>query len=197
MLFRNFIEQDGYWFTSNQINSYIEFRKKVKLEGITEYQKGALLLFISDERSALFWLNSYLSEPRNFSDIHTAFTKLSNIQGDKVPDLKQMLEENFIYRNDLYRRPNTEVEYISINEKRERVLQKEFESLLIKAKEEKNKIKLVRREALIFGFEMCYRTKRFNDILFLAKKLDKTIFENSAELNDFVEAAEIMVQGVA
>jgi hypothetical protein len=33
--------------------------------------------------------------------------------------------------------------------------------------------------------------------LTIAKKLDKTILENSSELNDFVEAAEIMVQGIS
>ena len=44
---------------------------------------------------------------------------------------------------------------------------------------------------------MCYKAKRFNDILTIAKKLDKTILENSSELNDFVEAAEIMVEGLS
>jgi hypothetical protein len=44
---------------------------------------------------------------------------------------------------------------------------------------------------------MCYKEKRFDDILTIANKLDKTILENSSELNDFVEAAEIMVQGIS
>lgn len=197
LLFKNFIEQDGYWFTYDQINSFVEFKKKLKIEGFAEHQKGSLLLFISDEKSAIFWLNSYLSEPRSFSDIHTAFTKLVNIHGDKVPDLKALLDENFINTNDLYRRPTTESEFIGVSERREKVLKKEFETLLIKAKTEKGKIKSVRKEALVFGFELCYKAKRHEDILTIAKKLDKAILENSTELNDFVEAAEIMVQGVA
>ena len=74
----------------------------------------------------------------------------------------------------------------------------EFESILIEAKSSnRTKIKLVRKEALYFGFEMCYKEKRYNDILEVAKKLDNTILENSSELNDFVEAAEIMVEGLS
>ncbi len=131
-------------------------------------------------------------------NISTAFTKLSNIQGDIVPDLKVLLDENFVNENGHFRRPKSNDEHSQTIEKRERVLRKEFESILIEAKSSgRTKIKLVRKEALYFGFEMCYKEKRFNDILEVAKKLDNTILENSSELNDFVEAAEIMVQGIS
>lgn len=198
MLYQNFVEQDGYWFTSNQINSYSEFKKRLKIEGTDDYIKGTLLMFVIDEKSALLWLHSFLSEPRDFSDISTAFTKLSNIQGDIVPDLKVLLDENFVNENGHYRRPKSNDEHSQTIEKRERVLRKEFESILIEAKSSgRTKIKLVRKEALYFGFEMCYKEKRYDDILTIANKLDKTILENSSELNDFVEAAEIMVQGIS
>jgi DNA modification methylase len=59
MLNTNFIEQDGYWFTSNQINSYIEQKKKLKLDGLTNSKDGNLLLFVNDEKSALLWLNNF------------------------------------------------------------------------------------------------------------------------------------------
>lgn len=72
MLYQNFVEQDGYWFTSNQINSYSEFKKRLKIEGTDDYIKGTLLMFVIDEKSALLWLHSFLSEPRDFSDISTA-----------------------------------------------------------------------------------------------------------------------------
>ena len=134
MLYQNFVEQDGFWFTSNQINSYGDFKKRMKIEGSDDYQKGTMMLFVVDEKSALLWLHNFLNEPRDFSDISTAFTKLSNIHGDIVPDLKVLLEENFVRENGNFRRP---------------------------------------------------------------KKLDKSILENSSELNDFVEAAEIMVQGIS
>jgi len=197
LLNQNFATEDGFWFTANQINSYLEYKKKLKLEGIDEVKSGSVFLFVTDEKSALVWLFSFLSEPKSFSEISIAFNQLANIQGDNVPELRDVLEQNFISENENYRRPKSTPEYNQISEKREKILQKEFEGLLIKAKTEKAKIKIVRKEALSYGFEMCYKAKRFDDILTIAKKLDKTILENSSELNDFVEAAEIMVQGIS
>jgi len=196
MLNMSFIEIDGLWFTSEQIERYLEFKKKMKLEGIEEIKSGSMYLFVTDEKSALVWLYNFISESKSFSDIHTAFTQLANIQGDAVPELRELLEHNFVFENDKYRRPQNEPEHNQISEKREKALLREFESLLIKAKTEKGKIKLVRKEALLFGFETCYKSRRYQDILTVTSKLDKAIIENSAELNDFVEAAEIMVKGM-
>lgn len=196
LLRENFIEDNGYWFTANQINSYLEYKKNMKLEGMEELKKGSLMLFVSDERSALIWLYNFLTQPKTFSEIHTAFTQLANIQGDQVPELLLLLEDNFIKENDVFRRPKTQVEHSNINTKREKALMREFESMLLRAKSERKKIKEVRKEALIYGFEVCYKDKRFKDILILEERLDKKIIENSSELNDFVEAAKIMVEGI-
>lgn len=192
----NFVEQDGYWFTANQINSYIEYLKKIKLEGLDEIKSGSMMLFVSDERSALLWLYNYLQIPKPFSEIHTAFTQIAAIQDDEVPELLQLLEDNFIKENNVFRKPTSEEEHRSVNTKREKALLREFESLLLRAKSERRKIKEVRKEALVHGFEVCYKNKRFRDILILEERLDKKIIENSSELNDFVEAAKIMVEGI-
>ena len=196
MLSNNFNVQDGFWYTTEQLPQFLEYKKKMKLEGIDEVKSGSLLLFVSDEKSALVWLYNFLVDAVSFSDIHSAYTQLANIQGDAVPELRELLEQNFVFENDKYRRPQNEPEHNQISEKREKALLREFESLLIKAKTEKGKIKLVRKEALLFGFETCYKSRRYQDILTVTSKLDKAIIENSAELNDFVEAAEIMVKGM-
>ena len=195
MLFNNFISKDGFWFTSTQISSYEEFKKQMKLKGNQE-NDGNMLLFIHDERSSILWLQNYLTEPKTFSDISTAYTKISNIRGDIVPDLKVLLEENFSFDGDKYSIPIFKDKHIALIEKRNKGLKREFEALLVQAQTNKKKIKLVRKEALAYGFELCYKDKRFADILTIAKKLDKKILENSGELNDFVEAAEIMVEGL-
>lgn len=49
LLKRSFIEEDGIWFTSNQINSYFEYKKRLKLEGLDEIRSGGLFLFVTDE----------------------------------------------------------------------------------------------------------------------------------------------------
>ncbi len=196
MLNMSFMEIDGLWFRSEQVERYLEFKKKMKLEGIEELKSGSTFLFVTDEKSALVWLYNFISEPKSFSEIHTAFTQLANIQGDAVPELRELLNHSFIFENDKYRRPQNEPEHNQITEKREKDLLREFESLLIQAKTEKGRIKIVRKEAILFGFETCYKTRRYQDILTVTNKLDKAIIENSSELNDFVEAAEIMVKGM-
>lgn len=196
MLRENFREEDGYWFNANQINSYMEYKKKMKLEGIDEIKQGAMMMFVTDEKSALVWLHNFLNEPKSFSDIHTAFTQLANIQGDKVPELKDLLDQNFIAENGLFRRPQSEPEKNAIIEKREKLLMRQFEGLLIQSQTEKKKIKSIRKETVLLGFEQCYREKRFQDILTLAGKLENRILEENAELNEFVEAAGIMVNGL-
>jgi DNA modification methylase len=196
LLKNNFIEEDGFWFTPTQIGPYREFKKKVRLEGIEDIKQGSMLLFITDESSALLWLYNFLSEPKTFSQISTAFTQLSEIQGDDVPDLKQMLDENFVDENDKYRRPIDESEKTFITERRERVLMRVFESVLIEAKSSKKKILLVRKEALLYGFETCYKQNRFEDILTVANRLDSSIIENSTELIDFIEIARIKIEGI-
>jgi len=196
MLFQNFISQDGFWFTMHQVESYEEFKKQMKLQGDIK-NDGNMLLFIIDEKSAILWLQNFLNEPKSFSDISTAYTKLSNIRGDIVPDLKILLEENFSFDGEFYSIPTSKESHISLIEKRNRTLKREFETLLVEAQTQKGKIKLVRKEALGYGFELCYKDKRFSDILSIAKKLNNTILENNGELNDFVEAAEIMIEGIS
>lgn len=197
MLKENFEETDGYWFNSGQTEIYNEFRKKMKLEGIDEIKHGQHTMFISDEKSAIIWLHQFLNEPKTLSDIHSAFTKLSNISDDIVPELRQLLEDNFVSEKGKFRRPETEPEKTNISEKREKALWKEFESLLLEARTGKKKIKTVRKEALSFGFETCYRQKRFADILTVANRLDKKILENNSELSEFAEIAEINVEGIS
>ena len=144
----------------------------------------------------MLWLNNFLLQPKTFSDTLTAFNQLASIQGDQVPELLTLLEDNFIKENNIFRRPKSEEEHSSVNTKRDKILIREFESLLLRAKSERKKIKEVRKEALVYGFEVCYKDKRFKDILILEKYLDSKIIDNSSELNDFVEAAKIMVEGI-
>lgn len=196
LLTNNFIPEDGFWFTPKQISSYREFKQKMKLEGLEDFKQGSMMLFITDESSALLWLFNFLSEPKTFSESSTAFNQLAEIQGDKVPDLKDMLNENFVLENNKYRRPQGEAETVSLTEKKERALMREFEILLLEAKSSKKKIAMIRKEAVLYGFEVCYKQNRFEDMLTLANRLDRSILENSSELTEFVEIARIKVEGI-
>jgi len=196
MLSEYFTEEDGFWFNANQINSYLEYRKKMQLEGIDEIKQGSVMMFVTDEKSALVWLHNFIREPKSFSEIHSGFNQLANIQGDEVPDLKDLLEQNFVFERGLFRRPQSESENNLFIEKRENLLLRQFESLLIAAQTEKKKIKSVRKESVLLGFEYCYKEKRFQDIISIAKKMDKKLLEENAELKEFVDAAEISISGL-
>ena len=196
MLYQNFIEQDGYWLTTNQIDSYANFKRKHSVKGSGDGSQESIIFFIVDERSALIWLENFLSKPKNFSDILTAFNKLSNIQGDEVPDLKILLQENFTFDGFTYRKPSSNEERLKVIDKRNRTLSREFEFLLIEAKNSKTKMRKVRKEAIIYGFEEAYKNKRYDDILIIGNKLHKSIIENSQEINEFIEIAEINKEGL-
>jgi len=46
------------------------------------------------------------------------------------------------------------------------------------------------------GFEHCYKNERYQDILTLAKKLDKKLLENNGDITEFIEVAEIKIEGI-
>ena len=139
--------------------------------------------------------NAFLIDPKEFKEIHPAYTKIANISGDNVPDIKELLDKNFILEDGKYRRPQTEEEKLSVTEKREKELQREFDALLLEAKGSKKKIKECRKQAIIYGFEQCYKKGTFKDILALATRLNKKIIENDSEINEFIEVAEMKVEG--
>lgn len=196
MLSDNFTSEDGLWFNANQINSYIEYKKRMQLEGIEDLKTGAAyFLFVSDEKTSLAWLYVYLQTPKTFSDISNAYKIAAQIQGDNVPEIRELVEDNFIQEHGIYRLPKTEQEITEKSEKREKALMREFETLLIQAKTEKGRIKTVRKEALSYGFEVCYKNQRYEDILMLSKKLEKNILENDSDLRTMVEAAEMNIEG--
>jgi len=195
MLRKMFTEIDGYWFTDSQIKAYNEYRQKLRFDGINEISKGMTTLFVSDEKSALIWLHTFLDTPKDFQSIHPAFHKVASITGDVVPDLKQLLVDNFISEEGKYRRPQSEDEKLSVTQKRERELSRDFESILLEAKASKRKIKEVRRQSLVYGFEQCYKANRFADILAVAKRLDRSILENNSDITEFIEVAEMKMEG--
>jgi hypothetical protein len=76
-----------------------------------------------------------------------------------------------------------------IEAQREKDLARAFENILSQARTGTKRIKSVRKEALLYGFEKAYREKRFEDILTVGKKLDREIINTSGEINDFIEIA--------
>jgi len=187
----NFKLMDGLWFTDTQITEYDEWKKKHGLQAIEEIAKGQQALFVSDERSAIIWLYNFLKNPKIYSDILTVFNQVTTNIEDDIPELKNILETNFIFDNGMYRRPLTDKEKEAKEEQSEKELLKAFDKVLAEASTGTKKIKIVRKEALIIGFTKAYQEKRFQDILMVANRLQADILENNSEINDFVEIARL------
>lgn len=193
MLRNNFTEEDGFWFLPTQITDYHDFKKEMKLKG-EESTSGMLTLFITDEKSAIIWLNNFLNEAKSYSDIHSAFTKLLNKQDDEMPELSDILKENFVEEDGKYRRPTTEEEKLGIIQRREKLLLRDFESLILQTQNTKKKLKNIRKEAVIHGLKVYNDQKRYREMVDFGKRLHTKILENNPELSMLIEVAELEIE---
>jgi DNA modification methylase len=191
----NFTELDGYWFSDTQIKDYNEWKSGLNLDQIKEIFDGQQVLFISDEKSALTWLYYFLHGPKSYSEIFTAYQQIATTKTDEIPEIREILDNNFILENGKYRRPLSQKEKEETNKTRERELDHAFNKLLEQAREQKGKIQNVRREAILHGFVKCYQANKYEDILTVADKLHSTIIESSGEIMDFVDIARIKTTG--
>jgi hypothetical protein len=161
-----------------------------RFTALRDIRPGQQVIVVNDEKSAIAWLYNFLDEPKDYSEIFTASRKVTAGVEDQVPELKEMLDKNFIFENGRYRRPMTEKEKEAVEEQREKDLNKAFDAILADARSGK-KLKEVRKEAVIHGFTGAYQQKHYEDILTVAKHLDKKIIENNSEINDFIEIARL------
>jgi hypothetical protein len=187
----NFKLMDGFWFTDIQVTEYDEWKKEHGLQAIEEIAKGQQTLFVSDENSALIWLYNFLSSPKTYSDILTAYNQVTTNIDDDIPELQNLLETNFVFENRVYRRPLTEKEKMAKEEQNEKELLKAFDKVLTEARTGTKKIKTVRKEAIKLGFTRAYQEKRFQDIIAVADRLKADILENNSEISDFVDIARL------
>ncbi|MDI6723123.1 MAG: DNA methyltransferase [Methanobacterium sp.] len=195
LLSDNLTELDGYWFTDSQVKEYNEWKSGLSLDQLKEVLDGQQVLVVTDEKSALTWIYNFLNKPKDFSEILSAFNPISQKSDDVIPELREILDNNFIIENGKYRRPLNQQEKEEINKNREKELDRAFEKLLNQAKTQKGKIKNIRREALVHGFTKCYQEGRYQDILTIADKLYASTLESSGEIMDFIDIARIKTSG--
>ncbi|NJO16736.1 MAG: site-specific DNA-methyltransferase [Thioploca sp.] len=89
----HFLESDGMIFLPEQFESYQQKKQQVK-------QHSQLELFVCDERSAINWLQHFLTQqPATYQEIHPQFTQLLGAGWKKhepVLELETLLEINFL-----------------------------------------------------------------------------------------------------
>jgi len=127
-----FRETDGMVFLPEQLVEYENARARIP-------QVKQAELFVSDERSAIDWLmNFLLKRPSTRSEIHPEYIPQigsAKRKGEIIPELDQLLEDNFIQYDGSGEVPNQIHSYLSTNHKDLRSLDKSNPALVAKAKD--------------------------------------------------------------
>lgn len=181
----HYLEIDGMFFTPSQAVEYEE-KKKLAPDLIP------MGIIISDEANAIQWLKNQLREnPKTKQDLYTGFREAQ--QGirkfDKIPELKDLLEENFIEEEGgKWRIPNIQDDK-DVYALRTKSLLREFKIYVEAAQKPKAKIKEARVEALRAGFKQCYIDKDFQTIVTVGNKIPQNLLTEDEVLLQFYDIA--------
>ncbi len=183
-----YAERDGMYFTASQAAKYDELRKHTN-----EFQ--ATIFFVDSEQGGIAWLNNELSTPQTYQQIQPKWMQAINgvRKGDILPELMQILEENFIKESDgRWRKPNLQDD-VDLAALRHKALMREFKVYLEVAQKPRGKIKEARVEALRAGFKQCYQDKNFATIVAVGDRIPQNLLTEDEQLLQFYEIASSRV----
>lgn len=181
-----FIERDGMYFTAPQAAEYEEKRKHT-----SEFVPMGLI--VSDEANGIEWLKMLLKEPKTYQEISPEWMQAVNglRKGDVLPELKDILEENFIEdETGHWHVPDLEKQ-IDLEKLKHKSLMKEFNLYKEMAQKPRARIKEVRVEALREGFKQCFKDKDFATILLVGDKIPQNILTEDEQLLQYYDIAQM------
>lgn len=179
LLKMHFEERDGLWFNHNQIIGYEEEKKvNSRLNEISTSSQD--ILGILNEKDLIIWLSQFLKTPKTYDEIYTGYTLKVMTVTDLIPELTQILDENFVKENNKYRLPSN-FEKKERETLRNKHLDKEF-NLILENVKNKNKINEVRKEALFYGLMKLYNEKDVDTVNLIGENLDKKIIESDDDI---------------
>jgi DNA modification methylase len=184
-----FIERDGMFFTASQALEYEE--KKNKTDGIVP-----MALFVSSEAEGIEWLKRELKTPQTYADLQPEWMKAMTTtkKGDILPELMDILKENFIEDEDgKWRKPDAE-RAADLEIIRNRKLMKEFNLYLEQAQKPKAKrMKDTRLEVLRYGFKECYKQKEYQAIVTVGDHIQESLLQEDEVLLQYYDIASSRV----
>lgn len=185
-----FVERDGMFFTAAQAAEYEEKKKSAP-----EFVPMGII--VSDEANGIQWLKNQLrDEPKTYQEIQPEWMQAINgvRKHDILPELKQLLEENFIEMEDgKWRLPNIQDD-VDKEALRTKSLLREFKIYVEQAQKPKGKIKEARVEALRAGFKDCYIHKDFKTIVMVGDKIPQNLRDEDEVLLQFYDIASNKIE---
>ena len=191
---QRFIEREGMYFLPEQAAEYDRAR-------LTTKEARQLEIFIRDETSAIEWLRQELQDrPRTFQDLNPLF--LREVAGwskqERLLDLRELLEENFIRYDGQGDVPSQIHKYLSTNFHDFRNLSKSAEPLKAKAKDrwyvpDPNKagdLEKLRERALLREFDE-YRQLKQKKLKVLRLEAIRAGFRRAWQQNDYSTILEV------
>lgn len=180
-----FVERDGMFFTAAQAAEYEEKKKSAP-----EFVPMGII--VSDEANGIEWLKNQLRDaPKTYQEIQPEWMQAINgvRKHDILPELKQLLEENFIEMEDgKWRLPNIQDD-VDKEALRTKALLREFKIYVEQASKPKGKIKEARVEALRAGFKDCYVRKDFKTIVMVGDRIPQNLRDEDDVLLQFYDIA--------
>lgn len=168
-----FIKRDGMYFLQDQINEYDKARISLDIEPVQ------FSMFVNDEKSAIAWLYRELDKPQSYAELQPIFIQeLRTLKHEKMPELLELLQENFLQDNDgkwYIPDPTKAGDIVKLREKR---LIKEFDEYL----QGKGKLKLFRTEAIRVGFAKLWKEKDYHNIVKVANRLPDSVIQEDDKL---------------
>lgn len=184
---QRFVEIDEMYFTKEQAVDYNE--KKAKAPQFVQ-----LSLIINSESDAIEWLKDRLRKrSQKYQEIMPEFRVATQSlrKGDTLPELQNILNENFIEEADGRWRTADHNEAKDREALRNKVLLKEFNGYLTIIKQPKaKKLKEVRVEALRAGFKNCWEQKDFNTVVTLGDMIPQNILLEDEQLLMYYDIAK-------
>ena len=184
---QRFVERDGMYFTAEQAAEYDE--KKAKAPQFVQ-----LSLIVTNESDAIEWLKDRLrKQAQKYQDIMPDFriATQSLRKGDTLPELQDILNENFIQESDGQWRAPDPNEAKDREALRTKVLLKEFNGYVTAISQPRaKKLKEVRVEALRAGFKNCWEQKDFKTIVTLGDMIPQNILLEDEQLLMYYDIAK-------
>ena len=184
-----YVEVDGMYFTPIQAADYREL--SIKSEGLE-----AMGLIISDEPNGIAWLKHRLEErPQTYQELQPEWMQdIKGIRkGDILPELRTLLEENFIQNEDGTWRIVNENDDVDVEQRKNKIFLKEFKFYLEVCRKPRGKLKDVRVEAVRAGFKQCYTDKNFADIILVGDRIPQNLLTEDEILLQYYDIASSKV----